>query len=335
MIPTAIVGGGPAGSHCAICLTEFGIYPTIFDPSHPREKPCGGLISPKAQKLFPFLKQIPKKHMTINTAYLCSPKGTKNCIRLEESFLAYSRLILDKYLVDQAVKKGAKLIEEKVVGLKRKKDCWYLITQKKTYSAKILVGADGVTSLVRKRTIGSFSGKDLGLCFGYFINAPKIKDVNIIFSPNRKGYLWIIPREKNTSCGLWSTEISGSYSLKIELDMYLKKNWSQFKKIAKWAALIPNIKDLKTITKPIAGTNWMLIGDAAGHANPVTGEGIIYALADAKLAAQAIHNNSPEQFNKLWTKNFRMDFLSKIKRRKWQYNKHLLELYCQINKLRR
>lgn len=334
MIQTAIVGGGPAGSYCATCLTEYGFYPTIFDHTHPREKPCGGLISPKAQQSFPFLEQISRIHIEINRVYLVSPQGNRFCLRLERKFLAFSRLTLDKYLVDQAVKKGAELVEEKVVALKKDGDHWILRTKKKTYLTKILVGADGVTSLVRKRIIGSLGRKDVGLCFGYFVNESNLKDATIFFSPYRRGYIWIIPRGRNTSCGIWSTEISGSHTMKSELDRYLRINFPKFKKISKWTALIPNFKDVKSLTQPTAGTNWILIGDAAGHVNPITGEGIFYALADGKLAAQAIANNSPEQFNKLWNDKFRINFFSTIKRRKWQYNRYLLELYCQSNRIR-
>ena len=53
----AIVGGGPAGAYCALTLAKKGIMPTIFDHSHPREKPCGGGISPPVLKKFPFLEQ--------------------------------------------------------------------------------------------------------------------------------------------------------------------------------------------------------------------------------------------------------------------------------------
>jgi flavin-dependent dehydrogenase len=65
MIEVAIVGGGPAGAYCAYNLAENGICPIIFDHSHPREKPCGGMISPLAQELFPFLKELPIEHKKV------------------------------------------------------------------------------------------------------------------------------------------------------------------------------------------------------------------------------------------------------------------------------
>ena len=41
----AIIGAGPAGAMAALCLARAGAPATVFDPSHPREKPCGGVES--------------------------------------------------------------------------------------------------------------------------------------------------------------------------------------------------------------------------------------------------------------------------------------------------
>ena len=327
MIQTAIVGGGPAGAYCAGCLTENGIYPTIFDHTHPREKPCGGLVSSLAQELFPFLRHIPIEHTVKKKFYFVSPNGKKICLR--DNLLGFSRLMFDQYLVNRAVEKGAELINEKVVALRRKGDFWHLKTKKQTYVTKILIGADGVNSLVRRKVIGPISKKDIGLCFGYLVNESVVEDITLIFSPYRKGYLWVIPRGRNICFGICTTEISDSYGLKKELDMFIQKKYPNITKDSSWASLIPNIKDPRTFSVPLAGTNWILIGDAAGHVNPISGEGILYALLDGELASQAIAENSPRRFNQLWTERYGMNLFSKIKTRKWLYKKPVLELYCQ------
>lgn len=334
MIETAIIGAGPAGAYCADCLTKKGIYPTLFDHSHPREKPCGGLISPLTQEVFPFVKQIPVEHLKIDKIHIISPSEKQINLNLKKSFLSFSRLLFDKYLVDHAIEKGAEFIDEKVIDLNRKGDFWYLKTQKKTYMAKILIGADGVTSLVREKIIGPLPRNDIGLCFGYFAYDSKVKDISMVFSAYRNGYIWVIPRGFNTCFGIGSAKISGTFNLKNELDLFMKKNFPLIKKISKWAALIPSIKNSKIFVKPLAGKNWILIGDAAGHVNPMSGEGILYALVDGELAAQAISEDSPEKFNKLWMKNFKINLFLEIEMGKWLYKKPLLELYCQSYKLR-
>jgi flavin-dependent dehydrogenase len=54
----AIVGGGPAGAYCAFELAKQGINATVFDHSYPREKPCGGGISPPTIEKFPFVERF-------------------------------------------------------------------------------------------------------------------------------------------------------------------------------------------------------------------------------------------------------------------------------------
>jgi len=329
MIQTAILGGGPAGAYCACCLTENDIYPTIFDPTHPREKPCGGLVTALAQNLFPFLNRIPIEHSSRNKIYLIFPSGNRMCLRLRDWILGFSRLKFDQYLVNRAVRKGAELIEEKVVALKKKGNLWQLKTAKQTYMAKFLIGADGVNSIVRREVIGPLSVKDKGLCIGYLVKELEDEDITIKFSPYRKGFMWVIPRALNTSLGIATTEISVSRGLKKELDMFIQQNYPDIKKISRWAALIPNVKDTKIFNTPLAGTNWVLIGDAAGHVDPVSGEGILYALLDGKLAAQAVAENTPKQFDKLWKETYGRNLFTAIKMRKWIYKKAVLELYCE------
>lgn len=333
MIQTAIIGGGPAGAHCAYCLAENHIYPTIFDPTHPREKPCGGLVTTVAQEFFPFLRKISIEHNVIDNINYVFPSGNQIYFNLRAGDLSFSRLMLDTFLIDRAVEKGAELIKEKIVALKRKGGFWYLKTKKQTYVAKTLIGADGVNSLVRKKIIGPLSTKDLGLCLGYFANESGLRDATIVFSPYREGYMWMIPRVRNTCLGIGTADISGSYGMRKELDLFIRKNYPRIKKISSWAALIPNIKDPKVFRKALAGTNWILIGDAAGHVDPISGEGILYALLDGKLAAQAIAEDSPERFNSLWMDTYGKKLFSAIKIRKWLYKMPILELYFQTLRL--
>jgi geranylgeranyl reductase family protein len=326
MIETAVVGGGPAGAYCASCLLENGIYPIIFDPSHPREKPCGGLVSTLAQKMFPFLKQIPIEHKVIDKIHFISPKGNRICLRLRNSILGFSRLMFDRYLIDRAVEKGAELVEEKVVALKQKGDFWHLKTEKQTHITKNLIGADGVNSLVRRKLIGPLSRKDTGLCLGYFASESGDEDITIKFSPYHRGYIWVIPRRQNTFFGIGTTEISGSSQLKKELDNFIRENYPKILKISSWATSIPCIKDLRTFRKPLAGRNWIVIGDAAGHADPVSGEGILYALLDGQFAAKAVYENSLQLFDRFWRKGFERELTIRSKISKLMYKKAILEL---------
>ena len=166
MIKVAIVGAGPAGSCCAYTLAENDIYPSVFDHSHPREKPCGGLVPAGAHEFFPFLKAPPIPHSERSTMHMITPSGRKIVIGFRKGkLMAFSRLKFDKYLLDMAMNKGADLVKEKVVGLERKYGWWKVRTQKQSYAVKTIVGADGVNSMVRRNIVGSLSKRDKGVCF--------------------------------------------------------------------------------------------------------------------------------------------------------------------------
>jgi flavin-dependent dehydrogenase len=120
--------------------------------------------------------------------------------------------------------------------------------------------------------------------------------------------------------------------LKKDLDLFMKKNFPHIKKLSSWIALIPSIQNTKIFNKNLAGKKWILIGDAAGHVNPMFGEGILYALFDGHLSAEAIADGSPIQYDKLWREAYGLNLFSSIKIRKWLYKKPVLELYCQILK---
>jgi geranylgeranyl reductase family protein len=335
MINVAIVGGGPAGSYCAYHLAKNDVHPVIFDPTHPREKPCGGLVSPSAQKMLPFLKEIPIERRERKTLCIISPYGKRIRISSRYSrFLCFSRLELDKFLLDTAVKEGAELVEEKVTALTRKGGMWKIKTAKRSYLAKRLVGADGVNSIVRKSIVGALDSKDKGLCYGYLVEGLEDEEIILKFLFHRVGYLWVIPRKSHTSLGIGCANLSRSYGLKKELDIFIKRHYPHVKKIAEWAALIPHIKDIKTLHIPVAGTDWILIGDAAGHVSPVVGEGIIYALLDGELAAEAIVENNPKLFNRLWKETYGWILFRDVKLMKWISKKPFLELFFQYLKFR-
>jgi geranylgeranyl reductase family protein len=334
VIKVAIVGAGPAGSYCAYKLAENDIYPSVFDYSHPREKPCGGLVPAGAKELFPFLKELPIPHSERSTMTMITPSERRVVIGFRKgTLMGFSRLKFDQYLLDMAVNEGANLVEEKVVGLERKYGWWKVRTQKQSYAVKTVVGADGVNSMVRRNIIGSLNRKDKGVCLGYFAKGLENEDVTIKFLPDKKGYIWMIPRGEDTSIGIGSAEIRLHHELKNELDAFISKFCPQAEKISEWTALIPNVKDAKTFRNPIAGSNWLLIGDAAGHVDPITGSGIIYALLDGELSAEAIAEDNPELFNKLWIETYGQQLLRATKLRGWVYKKPLLEVYCMYLKI--
>ena len=296
MIDVAIVGAGPAGSNCAYNLARKGIYATMFDHSHPREKPCGGMIGMADKEAFSILEEFPIEHSEIDLMRIISPsRKIWNIDMTKNKLLCFSRMRFDQYLLNEALSEGANLIEEKVIGLQKNGESWRVITQKGSYDVRTLVGADGVSSLIRKSIVGSLDKRDMGACFGYIFKGAEEKTVTIKFLPKIEGYIWVIPRGDNTSIGGGTTKISSFRELKDQVNLFTKTGYSRLEKVSEWAALIPNVKNPRTLLLQVAGPNWVLIGDAAGHVSPISGSGIVYALTDGELAAEAIAEGHVEQ----------------------------------------
>jgi geranylgeranyl reductase family protein len=334
MIEIAVVGGGPAGAYCAYNLARNGLRVSIFDDSHPREKPCGGMLTPEALDLFPFIAEIPIEQRILRKGHFKSPTGIDACTSTKNRpYRAFSRSKLDQFLIEMASDEGTDWIKEKVVSVERRRNLWKITTSKSQYHARILIGADGHNSLVRKTLIGQLSRKDFGLAFGYILSNFNKDEFTIRFLPRRKGYMWLIPRTNHTCAGIGCSELALAYGLKKELDAFLHSEYPHLEIISRWASLIPNIKKPETFNKPLAGKNWIIIGDAAGHVDPITGEGIPFALLDGDLAASAIIENKPTAFDSMWREAFGLRMLLNIQIRNIYYHKLTLESLCTFNRI--
>jgi geranylgeranyl reductase family protein len=295
----AVVGGGPAGAYLGYCLAREGIEAMIFDDSHPREKPCGGGISSLAIKKFPILHGIPCGKARDTKIRLISPKGREAIAEGVSESWAVSRKHLDSYLLKRAVDEGAEHSGERVVDFSRDGKGWKVRTSKRTFRADLLVGADGANSLVRKKLVGPIPKENLGICFGCFASGPTDETTVIRFLEGMEGYAWIFPREDHFSIGI-GVEMKHGKTVRSEFEKFMKAYAGHAKPFSTWAAVLPLIKDPKFFEVPTSGEGWLLIGDAAGHVDPITGEGITYALWSAEIAAEAIVHGEIGSYESRW-----------------------------------
>jgi geranylgeranyl reductase family protein len=324
----AIVGGGPSGAYLAYRLAQNGIYASIYDDSHPREKPCGGGVSPFALNRFPILKGVPSSHRFINRAVLISPKGREAMLSVG-TVMNVSREHLDNYLLQKALDSGAKLIEDRVTGIEEDANGWLIRTRSGEYRSRLIVGADGVNSIVRRTIINRIPKENVAACVGYFASGVE-NDYSIIkFIGGFRGYAWIFPREKYSSIGV-GTDIGQANKLTDYLNAFIEEYCPHIERISRFGALIPAIKDPSFYEIPCSGKNWILVGDAAGHVDPILGEGIRYAIWSAELAAEAIVDGNPAKFDVLWRKAYYQNLVAACRLVKLWYNPRVLELIIMM-----
>jgi geranylgeranyl reductase family protein len=322
----AIVGGGPAGSYLGYCLAQKGIYASIFDDSHPREKPCGGAISPFALRKFPILKGAPHSRF-IDRLIVVSPKGRDAMLHVpKDSGMVVSREHLDWYLLQQAIDNGAKLVKERVTDIKEKAGGWLIRTRNGEYSSRIVVGGDGVSSVVRRAIIGRIPRKNVAACIGYFARGYE-KDYGVIrFLEGYNGYAWIFPRQTHASIGV-GLDVKQARDLRGQLCKFVEQYVPNMENPSRYGALIPAIREPSFYDIPCSGRNWILIGDAAGHVNPVSGEGILYALWSAELASQAVIEGNPGKFDALWRREYYPELVEACRLVRYIYNTSVLDFF--------
>jgi geranylgeranyl reductase family protein len=309
-----IVGGGPSGAYCALELLRQGISPIILDHSHPREKPCGGAISPRVLEKFPFVEKFRSRGFTFGDLKIISCTDTEVITKGLKNGFCISRRCFDQGILDMATENGAKLIEEKVIKVQKKGNTWKIETNRKILTAQVLVGADGVNSLVRREIIGPISVENLALSFGYLTTSLEKEIAVIKFLAEIPGYIWVFPGKNYNNVGIGSASKHG-YMLKRLLDAFINSHHLEIKIISRYAAMLPSASNPEFFNLPCAGENWILIGDAAGHVDPISGEGILYALWGGKIAAEAIKSNDPKSYDAMWRSEYGKNLEARCKNR--------------------
>src|SRR5258705_10927094 len=204
------------------------------------------------------------------------------------------------------------------------------------WAGKILVGADGANSAIAKKLAGPLQASDMEVAFGYRAPLPeqgKAPTV-IAFLPGWVGYAWAFPRVDHISFGIATTQdafehkaldrllwqfMVSYYRQRESVHGKSKSNiWAELKDeprtaaiernlqstAERYAARIPGLSDETWDKRRACGDGWALLGDAAGFADPVTGEGIYYALRSAEIFADAFLAGRPEQYEERWRKDF-------------------------------
>jgi len=284
----AVVGAGPAGSLLAFHLAKDGANVTVFDASHPREKPCGGGVTGKALALLPTAPAddpLPARWM--DTCDFESGSGEAVRLRLARPVAVCARLELDAWLLRQAVSAGAFHLAERVVEV----DAAGLVRSGsgRCGSFDLIVGADGAGSLVRRTFLAPIPPERLVMAVGWF--ARGTSSMVVRFTPGLDGYLWLFPRPDHVGVGICAPLASvPTRDMLTRLETEATRHFPALvdDEAGRYAHTIPSPSvDPQSILE-IAGERWALVGDAASLADPITGEGIYYALRSAVVLAETL-----------------------------------------------
>ncbi len=312
----AIVGAGPAGSHLACQLSKSGFEVLLFDARPAWEKPCGGGVTSKALREFEFLRDGKSPKQMVSSLRLISAAGRDLTVTPSHDFAIYSRKELAELMRQRAVEAGAQLRVARVEKTNFSKGHWLLETSAGEFTADFLVGADGASSVIRRRVGVKFEAKDFAYALGWNVkSAQPPTRVDVKYLDDASGYLWLFPRHDHISYGIASgyQEVTPG-RLKEKLLAYiesedpaaaLKIKNGEGKSHSFYAAMIPAL-DVATwdgLKACDPAQSWALIGDAAGFVDPLTGEGIYYAIKSADLLAEAMKTRVAD-YDPMWQAEF-------------------------------
>ncbi|HYT76940.1 MAG TPA: NAD(P)/FAD-dependent oxidoreductase [Vicinamibacterales bacterium] len=302
---TVIVGAGPAGTIAAAALARGGARVALLDVAHPREKPCGGGVTGRALQLVGALPAEAAGRAVRDVIFEAA--GHRASVPMPDlgALKVYAREDFDAALLRDAVAAGAAHIRARATHFSREGSRWTIATQPPAgnidrpstgpVTATWLIGADGAGGIVRKRVFRPFERRHLSIAAGSYVDGVEASEIVIRFVDRPQGYLWSFPRPGHLAVGTCAqadeTTTAEMHAITDRwLDAYAPAAGRPRRRYA-WP--IPSLSASDVDREEPSGDGWMLLGDAAGLVDPITREGIFFALRSGQLAADAILGSAP------------------------------------------
>lgn len=318
-----IVGGGPSGATAGVLLARSRLSVAIVDKAcFPRDKPCAGAISGRSARAIASVygdDVLPRLARASSTGcrFFNQQAFVAEATDAERLFFV-DRKEMDAVFLNAAENAGCQVVQEKAVVAVDAAQGSVRLSSGETIRAEIILGADGVNSVVRRSCWGKTRrrkhGMGLGLVAEAAVDQLKTAELqavcsrfpHIIFGILPWGYGWIFPKGNTVSVGVGGKPREGSeirQSLKWLVDTHFRDGV--------WQSLRPSGHGLpfRPFQRSAGRQRVLLLGDAAGFVEPVTGEGIALALESAELAARAaiqcFSNGDPSAAGRLYNASLR------------------------------
>jgi menaquinone-9 beta-reductase len=305
MVDAVVVGGGPAGSTCALLLARAGLSVTLVErATFPRRKVCGEYLNSGAVAALDrigVLREVRAQSFALRGVRLVPPHAPSVELPFTHGALSCERETLDAILLRAAVYAGVTVVHGRAedllhergridgVGVRNDDGSIYNV------HARWTIGADGCGSVVARRARltkrswrmprfavgGHYTGfGDLGGFVEMYVGAGAYFALNPL-SHNMTNVMVVVPK---SALAKWSRFVDEGVAGKAAELGRGHRSFASAHRVGPRAAFGPLAHSVRS---PIA-TGAVLIGDAAGFLNPFTGQGVYLALTSAENAARAI-----------------------------------------------
>jgi len=304
-----VVGAGPAGSVAALVLARAGVRVRLVDRARfPRDKLCGDTVNPGSLAILDRLGvsgPVRRRAMAITGMDITGPAGANVSARYPAGIRGASltRRDLDMLLLESAITAGVLFDSGIIVRAP-------LITTDTSRIVGVRVAASGEDHDFHARVVIAADGRHSKLAFGMGLAEYALRPKRWAFGAyfagvqgltthgemhvRSDGYIGVAPlpgdianvcvvRELKNIFRAQRVNAEGVIDLAVRQDPVLRERFASARQISEVTSLGPLAVECRAAGYP----GLLLAGDAAGFVDPMTGDGLRFALRGGELAAEA------------------------------------------------
>jgi geranylgeranyl reductase family protein len=294
-----VVGAGPAGSAAALHLARSGARVLLADKVRfPRDKPCGGGLTGRALRQLPCDVEPVVERVVDRMVMRVGYRGKLSRGSAEPLIAMTQRRRLDLHLAERAAASGADFRDGVAVDDLELDDAGVSARVGGSHvRAPFLVGADGANG-VSARASGLGGGIVRGVAlegnvaWSALERAAYESSAWVELGVVPGGYGWVFPKGDHANLGVGGWMEEGP-RLRDHLERLAHAHGIDPRTIAD---LRGHRLPMRNLGAPAASGRTLLVGDAAGLVDPLSGDGMYEAFVSARLAAEAIAAGRPEGY---------------------------------------